>query len=238
MELWSTWESRSRNDGPKRRGEQRDRPFCTFLLGGQQKLGTQKGSGPDRQKEHCRASTRAKNRDGGATRPPGKGSWTPPAENPRTRRGKAWTNTHTLLREDHDSQTESSSRRERQRRKRGADDIFLTSCMLRDASMDPIFCHFPTRWLKILFWSVDQKNEFSKFAAQMFSLLHVIHCDVVEVAHCRKQRYRFQTRRSPQDSTSDRISRDPIAILRVGTGSEGIVKVVFTPVLESEVTHT
>ena len=54
--------------------------------------------------------------------------------------------------------------------------------------------------------------------------LHVIHCDDIQVARCRKQGYRFQTRRC--------------AIFRVGTGCEGIGKVVFTPVLESEVTNT
>ena len=40
----------------------RQRPDCTILLGDLQKLGTQKGSGPDRPKEHCRARMRAKNR--------------------------------------------------------------------------------------------------------------------------------------------------------------------------------
>ena len=42
----------------------------------------------------------------------------------------------------------------------------------------------------------------------------------------------------PECDSADRISKDPIAILRVGVSSEDIGNVVFTLVLASEVTNT
>ena len=119
--------------GPQRRGVQRDRdlvaPFCSEV------------SKSWALRKAVQSTHESEEPMWRAARPLGRGSW-PHRQRPRTWRGKAVTNAHKLLQQDHDSQTESSSRRGRQRGKRGVDDMSLTSCMLRDASMDPVFGHF------------------------------------------------------------------------------------------------